>query len=90
MNYKLQPSPMSISSTGESRVPPPSTERWHTPAKASDAKFFRLRLVYHSDLETIRSHNHVNWSMMLGLALATAVSACFWAGVALMIAHIWK
>jgi hypothetical protein len=90
MNYKLQPSPISISRTRESRVPLHFTEPWRAPAKASDARFFRLRLVYHSDLKTIRFHNHINWSMMLGLALATAVSACFWAGVGLVVAHIWK
>ena len=83
MNYKLQPSP--TSGTRESRV-----ETWRPPAKASDAKFFHLRLVYHSDLEAIRSHNRINWSMMLGLALAIGVSACFWAAVGLMIVHIWR
>jgi hypothetical protein len=83
MNFKLQPSP--ISGTRGSRV-----KTWRAPAKASDAKLFHLRLVYHSDLETIRSHNRINWSTILGLALATAVSGCFWAGVGLVVAHIWK
>jgi hypothetical protein len=83
MNFKLQPSP--ISGTRESRV-----KTWGVSAKASDAKFFHLRLVYHSDLEAAHSHGRINWSSILGLALATAVSACFWAGVGLAIAHIWK
>jgi hypothetical protein len=84
MNYKLQPSP--ISRTRRS----PLRETWGAPAKSNDVNFFRLRLVYHSDLETLRSHNRINWSVMFGLALATALSACFWAGVGLMIAHIWR
>jgi hypothetical protein len=88
MNYKLQPFP--ISRTRESRVPLPLAEPWRAPVKASDAKLFRLRLVYHSDLETIRSHTRINWGTVLGLALATGVSACFWTGVGLVIAHMWR
>ena len=88
MNYKLQPSPMSR--TRGSRVLLPLSETWGAPAKSNDAKFFRLRLFYHSDLEAIRFRSRINWSMMLGLALATAVSICFWASVGLMIAHIWR
>jgi hypothetical protein len=88
MNHKLQPS--SISSTRGLRAPLPLTEWWGVPEKANDAKFFRLRLVYHSDLETIRSRNRINWRTMLGLALATAVSASVWAVVGLMIARVWR
>jgi hypothetical protein len=88
MNHKLRLSP--ISGTRESRVPPPLVEPSVVPAKAHDAKFFRLRLVYDSDPETIRSRRRIRWSMVLGVALATAFSACFWVGVALMIARIWR
>jgi hypothetical protein len=88
MNYKFQPSP--ISGTRGSCGLLAVSETWRAPAKASDAKLFRLRLVYHSDLETIRSHECINWNTMLGLALATAVSFCFWAGVGLVITHIWR
>jgi hypothetical protein len=88
MNYKFQPSP--ISGTRGSRGLLPVSETWGAPAKSNDADSFRLRLVYHSDLETISVHNRINWSTILGLALATAVSACFWAGVGLVITHIWR
>ena len=77
MNYRMQFSPMS--GTHQSRL-----------ASWEDAKFFRSWLVYDSDLEATRTRGRVNWNMVLGVALATGISACFWAGVGLMIAWVWK
>jgi hypothetical protein len=84
MNYRLQPS--ATSSTRESL---PLSEAPGA-APAEDAKFFRSWLVNDSDLETTRTHGRVNWNTMLGLAMAIVVSACFWAGIGLMIALVWK
>jgi hypothetical protein len=53
-------------------------------------KFLRSWLVYDSEEETLRSQGRVNWYMVLGLVLATAISAGFWTGVGLVIARAWK
>ena len=85
MNYRLQLSP--ISSTHDSM---PLRQRWSVPAANwEDAKFFRSWLVYDSGLEPNRTPG-ITWNSVLGLALAIAVSACFWAGIGLMIARAWK
>jgi hypothetical protein len=84
MNHRLQPSP-----TSSIRESLPLSEPTGAPP-AENAKFFRSWLVNDSDLETTRTHGRVNWNTVLGLTMAIVVSACFWAGVGLMIALVWK
>jgi hypothetical protein len=55
-----------------------------------DMKFLRSWLVYDSNVGAGLRPGHINWNMVLGLALATAVSASFWAGVGLVIARLWN
>jgi hypothetical protein len=89
MSYRLQPFP--TSGTRESRPGQPLAEPWSAPRlKPEDAKFFRSWFVYDFDPKTIHPHGRVNWGLVAGLGLATAVSVSFWVGVGLMIAHFWK
>jgi hypothetical protein len=60
------------------------------PGNWEDASFFRSGLVYDSKVRPGLELPRVNWNAVLGLTLATAVSAGFWAGIGLMIAHLWK
>jgi hypothetical protein len=53
-------------------------------------KFLRGWLVYDSDIQTALEQGRVNWNLVAGLTLAIVVSAGFWAGVALVVAHMWK
>lgn len=55
-----------------------------------DARFFRSWLVYDSDLELSRSEGSVNWSFLLGLVIAAAVSASGWYGISLAVRHLLK
>jgi len=87
MNYRVQISP--ISSTCESEIAVPVRERRCAPP-AENTKYFRSWLVFDSDLEITRTRRRVNWAMVLGLALATAISASFWAGVGLIMARLCK
>ena len=85
MNYRLQLSPIS-----NPRDSPPLTDQWNAPpASWEDVKFFRSWLVYDSDIE-INSSRDINWSMVLGLALAMIVSATFWTGLGFTIAYFWQ
>ena len=89
MNYRMQLSQISgirqpSANVHGSEPPKPPPANW------DDAKFVRSWLVYDSDLECSRTPGHVNWSMVLGIALAAAVSVGFWIGAGLIIARVWK
>lgn len=87
MSYKSQLFP--LSSTCETPLRQRISQAWgSSPSNLQDIKF--LRSFYDSELESSRTHGRVNWNAVLGLFLATAVSAGFWTGVGLMIAHAWK
>ena len=89
MSYKSQFFPPS--STCETPLRRPIGRSWgSSPVNLLDTKFLRSWLVYDSDIQTGLAPRRINWNMVLGLALATAVSAGFWAGVGLMIARVWK
>jgi hypothetical protein len=85
-----------VAGTGRRPTPWRIAPTWgHTPANLpdmnlQDVQLLRSWLVYDSVIQTSSAPRRINWNMVLGLALATAVSACIWAGMALMIAHIWK
>jgi hypothetical protein len=95
MSYKSQIFP--LSSTRETPLRRLISHSWgSSPANLrdmnlQDMKFLRSWLVYDSEIQTGRAPGRVNWSMVLGLALAMAVSATFWAGVGMMmIARLGK
>jgi hypothetical protein len=89
MSYKSQLFP--LSSTRETPLRQRISQAWgSTPSNLQDMKFLRSWFVYDSELENNRTHGRVNWNMVLGLVLAIAVSAGFWTGVGLLIAHAWR
>lgn len=89
MNHRLQLSP--VSSTRESARRVPINEPWGVqPANGEKKKFFGPGLVHDAVVQTGPAPRRVRWNMVLGLALATAVSASIWAGVGLMIVRVWK
>ncbi len=55
-----------------------------------DIEFLHSWSVYDSRVRPGLELLRVNWSAVLGLTAATIVSAGFWAGIGLMIVHIWR
>jgi hypothetical protein len=89
MSYKSQLFP--LSSTRETPLRQRISQAWgSSPSNLQDMKFLRSWFVYDSELESSRTHGQVNWNTVLGLVLAIAVSAGFWTGVGLLIAHAWR
>jgi hypothetical protein len=94
MSYKSQLFP--LSSTCETPLRRLISGSWgSSPANLrdmnlQDMKFQRSWLVYDSDIQTGHAAGRATRNMVLGLALAMAVSATFWAGAGLLIAHVWK
>jgi len=76
-----------------------SGTRWHlpierswrsSPANLREMKFLRSWLVYDSQIESGFAHRRLNWRLVLGLAIMVTVSASFWTGIGLLVAHIRK
>jgi hypothetical protein len=89
MSYKSQLFP--LSSTSETPLRQRISQAWgSSQSNLQDIKFLRSWLVYDSELDSSRTRGRVNWNMVLGLVLATGVSAGFWTGVGLMVVHVWK
>jgi hypothetical protein len=89
MSYKSQLFP--LSSTSESPLRQRISQAWgSSPSSLQEVKFLRSWLVYDSELESSRTRGRVNWNMVLGLLLASSVSAGFWTGIGLVIAYTWK
>jgi hypothetical protein len=53
-------------------------------------KFLRSWLVYDSEIQSGFRHRSLNWRLVLGLAIMVTVSASFWTGIGLLVAHIRK
>jgi hypothetical protein len=60
------------------------------PDISRDIEFLHSWSVYDSRFRPGLELPHLNWNAVLGLAAATIVSAGFWAGIGLMIVHIWR
>ena len=86
MSYKLQPFPMSDAHDAL----PLQDWRRALPANWEDARFFRSWLVYDTRVRPGLELPRINWYKLLGLTLATAISGGVWAGIVLMISHLWK
>ncbi len=58
------------------------------PPDYREVEFLRSAwLIHDPELDAPRRRN---WGRILGVAIALGVSASFWAGVGLAIAHLWK
>ncbi|HVI10015.1 MAG TPA: hypothetical protein VND65_17135 [Candidatus Binatia bacterium] len=55
-----------------------------------DMQFLRSWLVYDSIMEGNAPPRRLNWHAVLGLSLATAVSASIWAGIGYALASLWN
>ena len=89
MNYKSQMLPSS--SARETRLRRMIGQPWgSSPADSQDMTFLRSWLVYDSEIQVNPAPSRNTWNVVLGLGVAIAASACFWVGVGLMIARIWK
>jgi hypothetical protein len=86
MSYKSQ----LFSVSGADDALPLRDWRNALPANWEEARFFRSWLVYDSTVRPGLELPRVNWYKLLGLTLAVALSAGVWAGIGLMIAHLWK
>jgi hypothetical protein len=87
MNYKVQLSPISSLPKLHSHL---GFEVKRTTIRWEDIRFFRSWLVYDSDLECSRSRGRWNWSVILGLVIAAAVSGSGWYGITLAARHLLR
>lgn len=55
-----------------------------------DAEFLRYWHVYDSELGRANRSLRMNWNAVLGVGIVVGVSAGFWLGVALAVAHFVK
>ena len=55
-----------------------------------DVRVLRSWLVYNSILQAEFAPRRLNWNAVMGLGLATLVSASIWAVVAVALIQIWK
>jgi hypothetical protein len=65
-------------------------QHWSVPSASSmEAGFLQTWFESDGDLEDSAASG-TNWGAIYGLALSVAVSASFWAGVAWMVARVWR
>ena len=61
---------------------------WTSPSLDSkEVEFFRSWLIYDPELDEPHRNKR---DVVLGMALVFCISASFWAGLGLAIAHVWK
>jgi hypothetical protein len=64
-------------------------QHWSAPSASSmEAGFLQTWFESDGDLEDSASGS--NWGAIYGLALSVAISASFWAGVAWIVARVWR
>jgi hypothetical protein len=84
--HNLQPSPL----PDARRMGSPQSLASFNPSNPKDVDLFRSWLVYDSDFELTRTRGRINWNMVAGALLAVLVSAAGWAGIAVLVARLWK
>jgi hypothetical protein len=63
---------------------------WSAPSDSSmEAGFLQTWFESNGDLQD-SSASGTNWGAIYGLALSVALSASFWAGVAWIVARVWR
>jgi hypothetical protein len=94
MSYKLQYLPSS--SNCETRLNRHANPSWGSLASNSpemnlrDMELLRSWLVNDSVIQSGPATHRIKWNMVLGLGLATTISASIWAGLGLMIVRLWR
>jgi hypothetical protein len=82
MSYKLQYLPSS--SNCETRLNRHANPSW------GSMELLRSWLVNDSVIQSGPATHRIKWNMVLGLGLATTISASIWAGLGLMIVRLWR
>jgi|HubBroStandDraft_5_1064220.scaffolds.fasta_scaffold378519_2 hypothetical protein len=60
------------------------------PSNGKDVRVFRASAAYHSGNGWYsQAGQHIRWGSILGIGMATVVSAGFWALLAVIVAHFW-
>jgi len=79
------------SSTHENNIRIAIRGPWSAPpAGLRDFQFLRSWLEYDSELDVGKRRGRINWGALLGLVVTAGISASFWTGVGLMVAHWWR
>jgi hypothetical protein len=85
MNYKSQPY---LSSSSERISIRPS---WgYSTVNLQDVKLLNPWIEYDSTVRPGLTSSRIRWNTVLGIGLATAVSASIWTGIVLAVTRIWK
>lgn len=53
-----------------------------------DVTFLRSWLVYDSAVASAKQRGKFNWNFLIGVLLAAGVSALFWLGIGMAVAHL--
>jgi hypothetical protein len=84
----LQLSPRASTQINRRRTAPQNF--WSAPSEASTETGF-LRTWFENDSDLAGgAAGATNWSAISGLALSVAVSGTLWAGIAWMVARVWR
>ena len=59
-----------------------------SPAGRPDMQFWRSWIEFDSNEGNDKKSPKLNWSAVLGLMVVVGISACFWAGLGLLIARV--
>ena len=85
MNYKSQPY---LSSNCERISIQPS---WgYSTVDLQDVKLLNPWIDYDSTVRPGLTSHRIRWNTVLGIGLATAVSASIWTGLVLAVVRVWK
>jgi hypothetical protein len=85
MSYKVLQMPPSVASRRFG-----VQDSWSdSSSPALDLSFLQAWFEHNSDREASTAHRRTNWGALFGMALAVAVSAGCWAGLAWLVSRVW-
>jgi hypothetical protein len=84
-----QLSPLSVGHLSQLRA---SFDEWRAglPECSEDVNLFRSWFLYDSGLELLGVAPRTNWNAVMGIVLASVVSAGFWTGLGLTVVQLYK
>ena len=86
MSYRA--SQLSPQSTNAERLRVVVETPQDSPDGRKDMQFWRSWLEFDSEQNQGKKRHRLNWSALLGLMVVVGVSACFWAGVGVLISRL--